>query len=241
MHPLLVAIRNSPNRRFSVVAKAEEATVYLYDAIGGYFGLAAADIVREIGAITAPLIHVRINSPGGDVFEARAVATVLKAHAARVVVHVDGLAASAATTIALAGDEVRMATGAFFMIHEAWSVSVGSAADHRQMADLVDKVNDAIVADYVAKTGATEAQVRTWMAAESWFTAEEAVANGFADVISDGQATNNSWNLAAAYKNPPHQLAAADPRPAHESPVAGGEIQHSENLRRFRVLEQMPN
>lgn len=202
-----------------VVAKADgEATIYLYSPIGGW-GVLADDFVRELRAIKANVIHLRINSPGGDVFEARAIATAIRQHEARVVAHVDALAASAATYIALAADEVRIAKGAFFMVHRSWTMALGNAGELREVAELLEKIDDSIVADYAQKTGKSTAQVNEWMAAETWFTAEEAVAHGFADLLVDGEegagadGAEARWNLAAAYRNVPAALTEppADP------------------------------
>jgi len=157
----------------------------LYDAIG-CCGLNAEDFAKELKALKAKTINLRINSPGGDVFAARAMVAAIRdvrASGRSVIAHIDGLAASAATYVAIAADEVRAEPGSFFMIHNAWGLAIGNADELRETAALLDKVDDTIVADYAKKTGKTDDQIRSWMAAETWFTAEEAQAEGFIDSV----------------------------------------------------------
>lgn len=168
-------------RRPRIEAAAQEATVYIYDYVG-MFGVEAEPLVREIANLTVPTIHVRINSPGGDVFDGLAIHNALKQHAARVVVHVDGLAASIASVIAMAGDEVRMSEGAFLMIHNAWLVAIGDAAELRKTADIAEQVNGSLVKAYAAKSGLAEAELLALMDEETWLDADQAVEKGFADV-----------------------------------------------------------
>lgn len=195
-------------REFKIVSAGREATVYLYDIIGQdwYGGVAAKDFVPQLAALDVDVIHLRINSPGGDVFDARAMALAIKQHPAKVVTHIDGQAVSAATYVALAGDEVEIAEGGFFMIHNAWTVQMGNAKDFRAQADLLDKVDASISADYERKTGKSSEEVLAMMDATTWMTAEEALAEGFVDRLAEGKvATKNHWNLSA-YGNAPKAL-----------------------------------
>ena len=164
-------------------AAKDEATVYLYDAIDPYWGIDAGEFVKSLSELTAKTIHLRINSPGGSVFDAEAIQTALQQHKARVVTHIDGVAASAATSIAMSGDEIEMSDGAFFMIHNAWVNRSGNASEFREMADILEKIDANILRDYQAKTGASAEQIKQWMDAETWFTAQEALTNGFVDRI----------------------------------------------------------
>lgn len=186
----------------------KESTLYLYDIIGAdwYGGVSALEIAKQLDALDIDILHLRINSPGGDVFEARAIAQSLKNHKAKVIAHIDGYAASAATYIALAADEVEIAEGGFFMIHNAWTLSIGNAGDMRKTAALLDKIDASIHADYRQKTGADEQQISQWMDEETWFTAEEALQHGFVDRIAKGsKAKQNTWNLSA-YTHAPSAL-----------------------------------
>src|SRR3954469_2359119 len=116
------------NKWYSIVAKsADEADVMIYDIIG--WETTAKQFVTDLKALDAKTINLRINSPGGDVFEGVAIYTALKEHPAKVITHVDGLAASMASIIMLAGDEVHIAKNAFVMIHNAWSWATGDAAE----------------------------------------------------------------------------------------------------------------
>lgn len=181
----------------------EEATVYLYDAIGGWYGIEAQQFVKDLNAITASTIHLRINSPGGDVFEARAMATAIKAHPAKIIAHVDGLAASAATYIAVSCDEVEIAKGGFFMIHNGWTLAMGDKGELIKVADLLEKIDATISADYLDKAGTDKDQIVAWMNDETWFTAEEAVEHGFADRLFEGEEkAQNKWDVSAYDKTP---------------------------------------
>ncbi|MDB6061553.1 MAG: peptidase [Verrucomicrobiaceae bacterium] len=192
-------------RNFRVENAGDEATIYLYDVIGGdwFGGISAKDFAAELTGITANTIHLRINSPGGDVFEGRAMATALQQHPAKIIAHVDALAASSASWIALAADEVEIADGAFFMIHNSWTLAMGDKKSMSDTAALLERLDETFVADYAKRTGKTENEIRAWMDAETWFGAQESIENGFADRIAESpKKTKNHWNLAA-YKNAP--------------------------------------
>jgi len=184
-------------------AAKDEATVYVYDAIGGWWGLDPKTWVPEFAAIKAKTIHLRINSPGGAVLDAEAMRTIVAQHPARVIAHIDGMAASAATGLALAAKEIEMSAGAMFMIHNAWGLAMGGAKEMRDYADLLEKINANILAEYDRKTGKGEEQIKDWMDAETWFTAAEALTNGFVDRIfsavepEEGDDANNAVAIVA--------------------------------------------
>lgn len=171
----------------------------------------AEAFIKDFNAITAPTIHLRINSPGGDVFDARAIATAITQHKSTVVAHVDGLAASAASYIAIAADEVEMAPGSFLMIHKAWTFAFGNSEDLLSTAALLEKIDGSLAADYAKKTGKSNAQIEDWMSAETWFTAEEAVTEGFAGKVSEDpdEAVENSWDLSVFAHAPKLKAAPA--------------------------------
>ncbi|WP_419689139.1 head maturation protease, ClpP-related [Burkholderia theae] len=214
------------SRDFRVQGSADgaEATVYLYDMIVSddwWGGVSAQAFVHALSGITANTIHLRINSPGGDVFAARAIETALRGHSAKVIAHVDGLAASAASFVMLAADEVEITDGAFVMIHKAWSLSVGNEDDHRETADLLGVVDASLVRTYAKETGQDEGDISQWMAAETWMSATEAVERGFADRIAGdgGSARASAWNLSAYDRAPNAAHAQTPPRgPAAFSP-----------------------
>lgn len=215
--------RKAAARKFEVVAKADtnEVEIFLYDHIVSsedeaewWGGVAPESFVKAVYAVDKDAtIHLRINSPGGSVFAARAMEQALRDHKGKVVVHIDGLAASAATFIAMAGEEVIMAKGAMFMIHKAWTGMWGNADDLRKEADLLDKIDGTLAETYASKTGKDLEQVSSWMAEETWFTAAEALEHGFATSIAETDAKASAWNLSAYDKAPKPQSFAQPPKP----------------------------
>lgn len=163
-------------------ANDDAVEVSIYDEIGGW-GVSAAAFVADIKAINARTINLRLNTPGGSITEGTAIYNALREHPARVVAHVDGLAASAGSFIAMSADEVRMADNAYLMIHNGSCGVMGGAEEHRRYADLLDKMNDNIAGMYEKKTGKPRDHWRALMDAETWFTAEEAKAEGLADAV----------------------------------------------------------
>jgi len=228
----------APAARFEVKndADSKEATIYLYDIIDAYWGVSAVDFVKEISGISAETIHLRINSPGGDVFEARAMATALRAHKAKVVAHIDGLAASSASWLALAADEVEISQGAFYMIHRSWSFAMGNAADLRKTADLLEKVDGELIAEYSRESGKDVEQVTAWIDAETWFTADEAVEHGFADRLAPAAPKDQATWDVSGFAHAPKDLLD---RPAKNAAAANeAEARHAHLVRRFRAQER---
>lgn len=203
------------------VRNEDSATIYLYDVIDTYWGVSAKDMIDALDAAKGvPLVNLHINSPGGDVFEARAIIAAMKRFDGKIVAHIDSLAASAATSVALAASEVVISQGAFFMIHNASGMVWGDKNAMRETADLLEKIEGAIVADYTGKTGRDESQIVAWMNDETWFSADEALANGFVDRIADAPQAKNTWNLAAFDKAPKALLTPpADPEPPARQPT----------------------
>lgn len=193
-------------------AASEEADVFIYDQIA-WFGVSADEFVKDLNKITAKTINLRINSPGGNVFDGVAIYNALRRHAAKVVTHIDGMAASIASVIALAGDEIRMADGAFLMIHNPFAAAIGDSTELRRIADLLDKVAEAsILSAYQRKTGVDKKQLQQWMDDETWFNADEAKEHGFVDVIEDQVDANAAFELVDIggfrYQRVPEQIAA---------------------------------
>lgn len=183
---------------------ADEAEVMIYDDIGGWFGTYADEFVEELRGITAPRMRVRINSPGGSVFEGIAIANALRLHPADVTVQIDGIAASIASVIAMAGDRVVMMPQSQLMIHDASGLCMGNATDMAEMAALLDRQSDNIADVYATRAGGTREEWRERMRAETWYLAGEAVAAGLADeAVPAGKAPaepaaqmTNSWDLS---------------------------------------------
>lgn len=199
-HPLVVR---------AAADEADAAEILIYDEIG-FWGIAAKDVVQALRGVTAATIHARINSPGGDVMDGVAIYNALRGHGARVITHIDGMAASIASVIALAGDEVRMAENAFFMIHDPWGITIGTATEHRKTADVLDKVEGVIAETYLKRAEAERDQVLAWMDEETWFTAEEAKDAGFVDEVVATAPVKAQFDLSA-FRHAPAALRDAEP------------------------------
>ena len=173
---------------WNMQSKDNKGELFLYGDISSstWFGdevtprqfKADLDALGEIGEL-----EIFINSGGGDVFAGQAIYSMLKRHKAYKTVYVDGLAASIASVIAMAGDKVIMPENAMLMIHNAWTFAAGSADYFRKLADDMDKVDESIMSTYIAKTGKELSEIKALMDAETWMTAQDAVGMGFADEI----------------------------------------------------------
>ena len=195
----------------------DEATVWLYDMIvsDSFFeGISAIDFAKQMTAIDAKTIHLRIDSPGGEVFAAQAMSQIIREHDAHIIAHIDGHAASAASWVALAADEVVIAPGGMIMIHNAQTIAYGDSRDLNETASLLEKVDGILIATYAEATGQDTQQIADWMDAETWFSAEEALLYKFADRIArnDDVALENAiqWNLTAWSKAPSKSPANQD-------------------------------
>lgn len=201
-------------RGYSMKAKAnEEADILIYEEIGeGWFGGISAkqfaEDIKKLGDLKTITVHM--NSPGGNVFDGVTIYNILKQHKARVIMNIDGLAASIASVIAMAGDEIRMAHNAMMMIHDAWGLVIGSSAEMRKTADMLDKVDGTIVGTYSRRTQMDEDKVKNLMHAETWMNAEEALAYGFVDSITDELDLAACFDLSKfGFRRTPAQLSGA--------------------------------
>lgn len=198
------------------VSNSAGQTLYIRGVIASNFDANAADVIASLNkADPGQVLNIRFNTPGGDVFQGKEIAAAIKRYPGKTVGHVDSLCASAGTSIAISCDEIEMSKGAFFMIHNAQGMAFGDKKALRDRADLVEKIELSIVDDYTEKTGKPAEDVTAMMEAETWMSAEEALAHGFIDRIVGAPAkTSNAWNLAA-YANAPAalapQLPAAEP------------------------------
>jgi ATP-dependent Clp protease protease subunit len=177
-------------------------SLYVYDVIGEDWwtggGVTAKSVQQALdGMKGATALDIYINSPGGDIYEAKAIFSQLQRFTGEKVVHVDGIAASAATYIAMVGDRIITARDATWMIHEVWTLAMGNAAALRETADLLDKENGTYAERYATRTKQSVEDVRAWMAAETWMNATEAKARGFTDEISEATASDESADVAA--------------------------------------------
>jgi ATP-dependent protease ClpP protease subunit len=167
-------------------AADRKATIRIYDDIG-WFGTSAKTFGDELAALDVSEIDLRLNSPGGDAWDGLAIHNALRAHPATVTVTVDGMAASAASLVAMGGDRVLMNRGSQMMVHDAWGMAIGNAADMLKTAEMLGKISDSYADVYAAKAGGDRAEWRAVMRAETWYTAQEAVDSGLADATVDDQ------------------------------------------------------
>jgi ATP-dependent Clp endopeptidase proteolytic subunit ClpP len=174
---------------FEIKNLADKAEIWIYEQIGEDFwtggGMTAKAFQKELSGITAKQIDLHINSPGGEVFDGITIYNLLKQHPASITTYIDGLAASIASVIALAGDKVYMAENALYMIHNPYGMAVGDASEMRKMADTLDKVGSSLITAYASKTGRDSAEIADWMEQETWMGAQEALESGFVDEITD--------------------------------------------------------
>jgi ATP-dependent Clp protease protease subunit len=222
---------NKGRGQFRVEATGEsEATIWLYDAIvrddywGGISALTVGKALAEHR--DKETIYLRIDSPGGDVFAGRAMEQLIAEHPGRVIAKIDGFAASAASFVALAAEERIISPGGMFMIHKAWTIAWGNEDELRKTADLLGKIDETLIETYAARTGADRDQLRAWLTAETWFTADESLAAGFSTSIAgeetaaEDDAPDNAaqWDLRA-YAHAPVGMA---PRARLPEGRAGG-------------------
>ncbi|MBB1491330.1 Clp protease ClpP [Paracoccus sp. MC1854] len=193
---------------YAIRARGTGAEVAIYDEIGAY-GVSAKGFLAELGALPEGRpVDLRLNSPGGSVFDAVAIFNALKRHAGTVTVWIDGIAASAASYIAMAGDEIVMPENAFLMIHDPAGLVMGTAEDMRAMAEALDKVGGSLAAGYAAKSGRPADEIAALMAAETWLDASEALALGFADRLAEPVRIAASFDITR-FRNAPPALAEA--------------------------------
>jgi ATP-dependent Clp protease protease subunit len=250
---LFVDNRATPRAyRIEAAAGADEATIYLYDVIGYDWwtdgGVTAMQFAKDLAAIKASTIHLRINSPGGDVFDGRAMVASLQQHSAKKIGHVDGLAASAASFILMHCDEIEITDGAMIMIHNGQTFAMGDRHDLGNMVALLEKVDASIADDYAKKTKLSTAELANMMDQETWFTAKEAVEIGFADRIAtpaNASAKTKAcaaWNLSAYDRAPaaPDAVVVEPTEPVTPSNNSDADSEHAHRRRRLSVVDKHP-
>ena len=205
---------NGPVTRCEAKALPTGSELYLYGDIGGYFadGITADAVKGQLEKCSGDL-SVYVNSPGGSVFEGLAIYNQLKRYGGgQVTCYVDGLAASIASIIAMAGTRCEMSPASMMMVHNAQSAVMGSSADMRKCADDLDVVTSTIRGVYTGKSGMSDEDVSALMDAETWLTAEDCVKRGFADAITEEpdekpkRATACAPRILDTYKNTPAAL-----------------------------------
>ena len=210
---------------YMIRARGTGTEVLIYDEIGAY-GVTAKGFLAEFGALPADAaIDLRLNSPGGSVFDAVAIYNALKRHAGEITVWIDGIAASAASYIAMAGDRVVMPENAFLMIHDPSGLVMGTAEDMRATADALDKVKGSLIQGYAAKSGAADEEIAALMAAETWLDAKDALDLGLIDRLAEPVKLAASFDVSKFRNAPPEVVAAAGETeaPAALEPQAEGD------------------
>lgn len=205
-----------------IVAKDRQASIYLYDPIVSdritaeyWGGICPQDFVPAMRALEADEITIYTNCPGGDIFAAEAMCQSIREHSAKVTMQIEGYAASAATSIACACDEVVATSASKYMIHQAWTLAMGNADDMDEVAALLRKCDESMYAEYEQRSGQKRDQIVQWCKAETWFTAAEAMSAGFIDRVLEAKASAKNlraYNLAAYDKAPPPPEPEPEPQ-----------------------------
>ena len=198
----------------------EPAALYIFDEINPMWGIGAQEVVDQLKTLDVAQLDVHINSPGGNVFDGIAIMNALRNHRANITVKVDGLAASIASVIAMAGNSIVMSLGSQMMVHNPSGFAMGDAKTMRELADTLDKSRASIASIYADRAGGTVDAWGTAMDAETWYTAQEAVDAGLADKIDD---SSHAEDIAAKFDlsifNHAGRAAAPDPyMPPHPKP-----------------------
>jgi ATP-dependent Clp protease, protease subunit len=212
----------APVNNASARANGQAETIFLYDVIGGddFFGggISAKGFVEQLQQLGGAPLNIRINSPGGDVFDGLAMFNALVRYPAAVNVFIDGMAWSIAGVIAMAGDTVAIAANAMFMIHDPAVLMLGTADELRVMADNLDTTKENLIDAYQRQTNAGREKLADWMTAETWFSAEETVAAGFAQQIDEPLQVAAAYPRAFRFRNMPSEVARrAAARPARSN------------------------
>jgi ATP-dependent Clp protease protease subunit len=204
---------------FTARAEGRTAEIHIYDEIG-LWGINAADFIRDLKGLGAlDTINLRINSPGGSVFDGLAIHNSLKRHKARVVVTVDGIAASIASVVAMAGDEVVMPANALMMIHNPSGGVLGTSKDMRELANVLDKIKEGLISAYAERTGIDRDAIAELMDDETWLDPSEAVRMGFADRVEEPARIAAHFDLSK-FRNAPAAKDSMRGTPAASTPAS---------------------
>jgi ATP-dependent Clp protease protease subunit len=230
----LVVDNKALPRLFEVTAKADGGTrIDLFDVIDDYYGVSATAFVSALNSIKDGDISLHINSPGGDVFAARAMVAAIAAHPSTITAYIDGLAASAASYVATACDSVVMQDGSMMMVHCASCIVWGNSDDMIEMAGLLEKIDASIASDYARKTGKPAEEMMALMTAETWMSSADALQHGFADKVVENEKgrPKNRWVLDAYANAPP-----PDTEPT-EQPSPAGFFMTASNANKLKLHE----
>lgn len=259
MRNRLLQLLNDNRRAFEPIqskiqAKDGEAAIYLYDPIVGdrltaewWGGICPQDFVPAVRSLQAEKITLYTNCPGGDVFAAEAMCQALREHSAHVVMQIEGYAASAATSLACACDEVVATPASKYMIHNTWTVALGNADELLAVVDLLRNCDTSMYEAYEKRSGQTRQQIVDWCKAETWFNSADAAKYGFIDRVLDtatasaaakpANLAQRDWNLSA-YTNPP-RTAPAPPGPAADQSTYITDEHRARQLQRLQLANRL--
>jgi len=240
-------------KRGSFRADAATNTIELYDIIvsseeeaAWYGGVSLQGFANALRGMSGT-VHLRINSPGGDVFAGHAMAQLMNEYDGEIIAHVDGYAASAASVVAIAADKVMMAPASMMMIHKAWTWGVGNADDLMATAELLEKIDGQLVQQYAKRSNgkATADEFMAMIAAETWLTPQEAIDCGLCDEIAPEKDKKSSqaramWDVSA-FKRAPAPPATSTQDPAVVATAVAAAVAESEHVQRRRLLQMLAN
>ncbi len=193
-----------------------EATIYIYDEIDDWWGINAKDFADELKVLASvQTIHLRINCPGGDIFQARAMQQTMAEHPATFIAHIDGMAASAASFFIRGADKRIISDGGFIMIHKAMSGIYGTGKELVSWGEALKKMDNTLCESYVKVTGLEKEHIENWMDNETWFDSAEALEHGFVDEIVEAAPVENVFDLTG-YKNVPVDVVKVHVEPEVE-------------------------
>lgn len=224
-----------------------ELEVLLYDEIGadlfgeGQTAKAFAEDLKAAGSVSK--IHLRVNSPGGSVFEGLAIYNTLLSHGATVTAQVDGIAASIASVIIMAASKISIAANGIIMIHNPHVMTAGDADDMRKMAETLDKVKSSMISAYMRHAKKSKNQIGSLMDAETWMSASEAIDAGFAEEVTnpdDGNVQDMAAHFISKFSNVPAQIAARLRAPRPEPSRGVTEEERSRLAQRVELLRRLP-
>lgn len=238
MSKLIQLLRNNVNTPGAIRCEIKDQTadVYLKGVISSDWGVSAVDLRAALVQADGRDVSLRINSPGGDAFEGREMQAVIVGYPGKVTAIVEGIAASAATIVAMSANQTHMLRGARYMIHNGSTIAIGNRHDFKAVHDLLTGFDEELAADYAKYSGKTAAQAAAWMDAETWFTADEAVEAGFVQKILDNTKAEHvaaqvrAWNLSAYDNTPKDLLEREQPSTPDYAAVRAA------NQRRLRLL-----
>lgn len=218
--------------------EGDRADVLLKGVISADWGVSAMDLRQAFAQADGRDVALRINTPGGDVFEGREMQSVIAGYKGKVTAIVEGVAASAGTIVAMAANETHMVKGTRYMIHNGWTIGIGNRHDFAALNAMLTSFDTELAAEYASYSGQDAKQTADWMDAETWFTADEALQAGFIQKVLDNSKADHvsnqlkGWNLSA-YKNAP-DLSGEPPAPPSKPDFAA---MRAANERRLRLLQ----